>query len=65
MTPVNNPSANQTKILKTIILAIVFLSLTCLLYFGFKQDEQLIHINQNRVFSLGLGPCSRGLPPCY
>lgn len=61
MTPVNNPSANQTKILKTIILAIVFLSLTCLLYFGFKQDEQLIHINQNRVFSLGLGALLAGL----
>ncbi len=54
-------SMTLTQILRTIILAIVFLSLTCLLYIGFKQDDQLTYKYQNLYFSLGLGALLAGL----
>ena len=54
-------SMSQTQILKVIILAIVFLSLTCLLYLGFRQDEQLSYNSQKLVFSLGLGALLAGI----
>lgn len=54
-------SVSQTGILRMIILLIVFLSLTCLLYLGFRQDAQLTFTSQKLVFSLGLGALLAGI----
>ena len=43
------------------ILAIVFLSLTCLLYLGFQEDKQLVTQNQKLLYSLGFGGLLAGL----
>lgn len=54
-------SVSQIRVIRTIILVIVFLSLTCILYVGFGQDRNLTFINQRRVFPLGFGALLSGL----
>lgn len=54
-------SDSKTNFLRTVILAIVFLSLTCLLYLGFQEDKQLVTQNQKLLYSLGFGGLLAGL----
>ncbi|MDD4414353.1 MAG: YfhO family protein [Oscillospiraceae bacterium] len=51
----------STQVLKLIILVVVFLSLTCLLYLGFRQDKQLMLEIQKVVFPLGMGALLAGI----
>ncbi len=54
-------SDSKTNFLRVVILAIVFLSLTCLLYLGFQEDKQLVTQNQKLLYSLGFGGLLAGL----
>ncbi|MDD2418069.1 MAG: YfhO family protein, partial [Oscillospiraceae bacterium] len=56
-----NKIITATQVYKIIILAVVFLSLTCLLYLGFRQDEQLVSKGQKLVFSVGMGALLAGM----
>lgn len=61
MKPMNQNQMNQTKLIRVLILAVVFLSLTCLLFIGFRSDTQLSSTGQKIFYSLGLGGLLAGL----
>ena len=57
----NQKSVSRANFFRTMILAVVFLSLTCLLYLGFQGDEQLTFPAQKILYSLGFGGLLAGL----
>lgn len=57
----NKTSYSIEKIIRMLILAIVFVSLTCLLFLGFKGDTQLTSSNQKLFYSLGISALLSGL----
>lgn len=61
LTPPNKPTISGTKLLRMVVLAVVFLVLTCLLYLGFQEDKMLTTVNQKLFYSLCFGALIAGL----
>ena len=59
----NQGHITYAKFIRIIILAVVFLSLTSLLFLGFREDEHLGSAGQKIFFSIGLGSLLAGLLP--
>ena len=57
----NQGHITYAKLIRIIILAVVFLSLTSLLFLGFREDEHLGSAGQKIFFSIGLGSLLAGL----
>ncbi|HIW74801.1 MAG TPA: YfhO family protein [Firmicutes bacterium] len=57
-----NQKANaRSNLLRTIVMAVIFLSLTCLFYLVFQSDKQLTHTAQKILYPLGFGGLLAGL----
>lgn len=54
-------SVSLTQVIRMLILAIVFVSLTCLLFLGFREDNLLTFPNQKLYYPLGISLLLSGL----
>lgn len=54
-------SVSLTQVIRMLILAIVFVSLTCLLFIGFREDNLLTSTGQKLLYPMGISALLAGL----